>query len=571
MDKNEISIILEEIGTLLELKGENPFKVRAYYNGARTVEMLEEDLNQLIKENRLQEVKGVGKALVEKITELVTTGKLAFYDELKESTPPGLLEMLRIPGVGPKKISVLYKDLGIKAVDELEDACLQNRLVSIKGFGEKTQKKILEGIENYKNYKNQFLISTGLNYGTYIYEQLKELPQVQRISLAGSIRRFKEVIKDIDLIVSCEENNIDYIMDYFTNLEGVARVTGRGITKCSITLDVGMNVDMRIVNDEAFPNALQHFTGSKEHNTALRHRGKQMGYKINEYGLFNGEEKVYVGSEEDIYNILKLQYIPPEIRENNGEIEAAELNDIPKLVDLDLIKGVFHVHSNYSDGKNTIEELVKAAIDKGFKYIGISDHSKSAIYAGGLKEQDIVRQHEEINNLRVKYSNITILKGIESDILLDGSLDYDENTLESFDYVIGSIHSSFNIDGDLMTERMLRAIKNKHLKILGHVTGRLLLSRNGYGLDLKKIINACAENKVAIEINSNPHRLDLDWRMCRYAKEQGVRLVIEPDAHKIEGLDHIFYGIGVARKGWLEAIDVLNTSDINEVREFFKG
>ncbi|KAB3529788.1 DNA polymerase/3'-5' exonuclease PolX [Alkaliphilus pronyensis] len=571
MNKHDVSIILEEIGTLLELQGENPFKVKAYYNGARIIELLEEDLVELVKENRLHEVKGIGKALEEKITELIETGALEFYDKLKEEIPKELQEILKIQGIGPKKARVLYKDLGIETVEELEEACTQNRLVDIKGFGEKTQNKILEGIKGYNSFRNQFLISTGLSYGNFIHNKLKELPQVQRISLAGSIRRFKEVIKDIDIIVSCLEKDIDYVMDYFTSLEGVLKVTGRGKTKCSITLDMGMNVDMRIVKDSEFPNALQHFTGSKEHNTALRHRAKQMGYKINEYGIFKGDEIVPVKDEGDIYNIVKLEYIPPELRENNGEIEAAELSNIPKLVELSSIRGVFHVHSHFSDGRNSIEELVKAAIDRGFKYIGISDHSKSAIYAGGLKEQDIQRQHSEIEGLRRKYPNIEIFKGIESDILADGSLDYRDDVLETFDYVIASIHSHFNMDSDTMTKRIIKAIKNPYTKILGHATGRLLLSRNAYDLDLKEIIDTCSKYRVAIEINSNPHRLDLDWRMCKYAKEKGVKLVVEPDAHRVEGLDDIFYGIGVARKGWLEAKDILNTYDVEDIKSYFSS
>lgn len=568
MDKNKICGILEEIGILLELKGENPFKVRAYYNGARIIELLEEDIQQLVEERRLHEVEGIGKALEEKIIELVETGDLEYYSMLKAEFPEGLLELLKIQGLGPKKVKVLYDQLGITSVEELERACLEDRLSNIKGFGEKTTKKILEGIENYKNYSGQYLISTGLAIGGGILEGLKRSSLVKRVSLAGSIRRHKEVIKDIDILASCDDEDRRAVMDLFTSLDGIAEVKEKGNTKSSIRLPIGISVDLRIVNDIEFPNALQHFTGSKEHNTAIRHRAKEMGFKVNEYGIFKGEISLPVKTEEDIYKLLELEYIPPELRENNGEIDAAEKGQLPKLIDISSIKGVFHVHSSYSDGHNSIEELVNKGISKGFKYIGISDHSKSAIYAGGLREDDIKRQHEEIDILREKYKEIKILKGIESDILPDGSLDYSDGILKTFDYVIGSVHSNFNLDIEAMTKRILRAIDNPYLTILGHATGRLLLSRPSYALDLEGVIEACGRNYVAIEINSNPHRLELDWRMCRYAKDRGVVMVIEPDAHRAEGIEDISYGIGVARKGWLEARDVLNSWDLAGVREF---
>ncbi|MBM7614870.1 DNA polymerase/3'-5' exonuclease PolX [Alkaliphilus hydrothermalis] len=570
MDKYEISKIFEEIGMMMELKGENPFKIRAYYNGARTVELMEEDIKVLVEENRLNTIKGIGKALEGKIIELVETGKLEFYDKLKEEIPEGVMEMLKIPGVGPKKIRELYDKLEITSIGELEYACLENRLVDLKGFGEKTQIKILEGIEQIKKYQGKFLISTGLKYGTYLVTQLKELPELSQVSLAGSIRRRKEIIKDIDIIVSCGKNDRDKVMDFFTTIEGVGKVIAKGDTKSSVVLNIGMNVDLRLVEEGEFAYALLHFTGSKEHNTLLRGRAKKMGLKVNEYGIFREEERLPADTEEELYGLLELDYIPPELREGQGEIEMAEKNQLPNLVEHKDVKGIFHVHSQYSDGRNTIEELVKAAIERGFRYIGISDHSKSAAYAGGLREEDVKKQHREIEDLREKYPQITILKGIESDILVDGSLDYEDEVLASFDYVIGSIHSNFNLDEETMTNRILKAVQNKYTTILGHVTGRLLLSRKGYQLDIEEIIQACADNHVAIEINSNPHRLDLDWRLCRYAKEKGVKLVIEPDAHRIEGLDDVMYGVGIARKGWLESEDVINTMEIEEVLERFK-
>ncbi|NLM03814.1 MAG: DNA polymerase/3'-5' exonuclease PolX [Clostridiales bacterium] len=569
MDKKDVSRILNEIGVLLELRGENHFKIRAYFNGARAIETLQEDIQTLVKENRLQEIKGIGKGLQENIIELINTGGLEYYEELKDSVPEGLFEILKIPGLGPKKVKVLYEELDIKTIGELEYACLENRLLSLKGFGNKTQNNILEGIENLKKYRGKHLLSTGINFGNMIVDELKKHEHIIRISLAGSIRRGKEVVKDIDIIASCNDKHRKEIMDYFTSLEHVEKIINSGNTKSSIILTLGINVDLRLVNDMEYPYALHHFTGSKEHNTALRQRAKGMGLKINEYGIFNGDERIDVKDEEKFFSILKLQYIEPELRENMGEIEAAEKGKISKLIELKDIKGVFHNHSNYSDGTNQIEELIQAAIERDFKYIGISDHSQSAFYANGLKEKDIMKQHREIEELRKKYPEIKIYKGIESDILLDGSLDYDDDILSSFDYVIGSIHSNFNLDKSTMTKRLITAIENKYLKILGHMTGRLLLSRKAYDLDIKKAIQACAENNVVIEINSNPHRLDLDWRMCKYAKDLGVKLSIEPDAHRISGIDDIVYGIKTARKGWIEAKDVLNAMDVDYINDFF--
>lgn len=561
MDKYKISMILEEIGKMLELKGDNPFKIRAYYNGARLIENTEEDVEVLVKERRLHEIKGIGKALEAKITELVETGSLAFYETLKKETPEGLFELLKIPGLGPKKIKELYERLEIASVGELEYACLENRLMDLKGFGERTQMNILEGIEDLKKRKGQFLISTALIHGVKILQKLRALPQIEEISLAGSIRRKKEIVKDIDIIASCQQGHEEKIMEQFSRLEEVEKVVAKGPTKTSVVLKVGINIDLRLVEPEAYPHALQHFTGNKDHNTALRHRAKKLGLKVNEYGIYEGDKRILLKDEAEIYETLGLTYIPPELREDRGEIEAAEKSVLPQLVTIEDLKGVFHVHSHYSDGKHSIEELVQRAIERGFQYIGISDHSQTAIYASGLRESEIKRQHEEIDRLSEKYPQIKLLKGIESDILTDGSLDYNDRILASFDYVIGSIHSSFRLGKEAMTQRLLRAIENKYMSILGHVTGRLLLSRKPYELDLERVINACAENQVAIEINSNPHRLDLDWRMVQYAKERGVKLTIEPDAHGIEELDNIYYGVGIARKGWLEAADVINTLD----------
>ncbi|AEF16653.1 PHP domain protein [Thermoanaerobacterium xylanolyticum LX-11] len=568
MDKKTVTDILNEIGLLLELKGENPFKSRAYYNAARTIEVLDDDIEKLIKEDRLKDVKGIGDALNKKLTELITTGRLEYYENLKASIPEGLIEMLKIPGLGPKKIKTLYDKLDIKTVGELEYACIENRLVELPGFGEKTQKKILEGIQFIKQFSGKHLFMDAYLEATSLKQYLVDSGLTIRCEIAGSLRRRKETVKDIDILATCD--NPEKLMDVFTKYEGIRDIVAKGETKTSVILKSGINVDLRVVKDEEFPYALHHFTGSKEHNTAMRHRAKQMGIKMNEYGLFKDDLLVKCYDEDDIFKSLALQYIPPELRENMGEIEAAEKGLLPILIDEKDIKGVFHVHTIYSDGANTISEMVNAARDCGYKIIGITDHSKSAFYANGLKEEDVLRQLDEIDELNNKYSDIKILKGIESDILKDGSLDYDEDILRRLDFVIASVHSNFKMTKDDMTERIIKAIKNKYTKIIGHLTGRLLLARDGYDIDVYKIIDSVAEYGKIIEINASPYRLDLDWRYIKYAKEKGVKFAICPDAHRIEGLDDMKYGIGIARKGWLEAKDVINTYEYDELKKVLK-
>jgi len=568
MDKKTVIDILNEIGLLLELKGENPFKIRAYYNAARALETLDEDIEVLVKNNKLKEVKGIGEAINKKITELINTGRLEYYENLKASIPEGLIEMIKIPGLGPKKIKTLYDKLDIKNIGELEYACLENRLVELPGFGEKTQKKILEGIKFVKRFSNQHLFSEACLEANLLKQYLLKTGRVIRCEIAGSIRRKKEIVKDIDILATT--NDPQKLMERFVEYDKTRDVIAKGDTKTSITLESGINADLRVVKDKEYPYALHHFTGSKEHNTAMRQRAKRMGFKMNEYGLFKGDTLIKCQDEEEIFRKLNLSYIPPEIRENMGEIEAAEKGEIPVLVEEKDIKGIFHVHTNYSDGANTLTEMVNGARELGYKYIGITDHSKSARYAHGLKEEDILRQFDEIDRFNEKYTDIKILKGIESDILKDGSLDYEEDLLKQFDFVIASVHSNFKMSKEEMTERIIKAVKNEYTTILGHVTGRLLLSRDGYDLDVYRVIDACVEYDKIIEMNSNPHRLDIDWRYIKYAKEKGVKLAICPDAHRVEGLLDVKYGVGIARKGWFEAKDVINTYDVDKVYEIFK-
>lgn len=567
MDKKEISRILEEIGLMLELKGENPFKIKAYVNGARIVELLEGDLKDYIKDGKIEGIKGIGKALSDKIVELYETGRLKYYEELKSSIPSGIFDIMRIPGIGPKKAKTLYEKLDIKSIGELEYACKENRLITLDGFGEKTQEKILKGIQELKKYSGLFLYSYVKPIAEEIKERLMTSSLVTKCEIAGSLRRKKEVVKDIDIIASSREPM--KLMDYFTELEQIEEVISKGETKTSVRLKAGMMMDLRVVEEEQFPYALHHFTGSKEHNTALRHRAKKMGIKINEYGLFRDDELIKCRDEKDFFNVLGLYYIPPELRENMGEIEAAEKGELPGLIEYGDIKGLLHIHTTYSDGSLSVTEMADAAKRMGFSYIGISDHSRSAFYANGLKEDDIKRQIEEIDEYNLRSKDFKILKGIESDILPDGSLDYDEDILSLFDFVIASIHSNMNMSRDKMTDRLINVLKNRYTTILGHMTARILLAREACEMDIYRIIDTAAKKNKIIEINSDPQRLDLDWRYIKYAKERGVKFAINPDAHSIEGLNNIAYGLGIARKGWLEAKDVVNCMNITELRDYF--
>ena len=570
MTKLDVSKILEEIGILLELKGENPFKFRAYHNASVTVEALEEDLDKAIGDGTLAEQKGIGKGLYEKIVELNNTGRLKYYEDLKKEIPAGLLEIIRIPGVGPKKAKALYDELGISTVGELEYACMENRLIGLHGFGEATQAKILKGIEYYRKGMGHHLFNAALKDAERLLTLLEKNKDIKMSSIAGSIRRRKEVIKDIDIVASARHERVGSVMDFFTTLPDVQSIVAKGDTKSSVILNSGINADLRIVSDSEYPFALHYFTGSSEHNTAMRSRAKKFGLKLNEYGLFKGEKSLQCKSEEEIFKALGLTYIPPELREDKGEIEAAEQGKLPELIEPSDIKGIFHVHTTYSDASMTLHEVVKLAQGAGYQYIGISDHSKSAYYAGGLTEEKLRAQHDEIDGLNSKLKNFYIFKGIECEILSDGSLDYSDEILAEFDFVIASVHSRFNMSEEEMTKRIIKAISNPYTTMLGHPTGRLLLSREGYKVDLHKVIDAAAEKGVVIELNAHPYRFDLDWRYCKYAKEHGVKVSINPDAHHMGDLSNVAYGVGIARKGWLTSRDVLNTMTLGEIKKKFR-
>jgi len=569
MDKEEIIKTLKEISVLLELKNENPFKIRAYQNSARTLETSDIELNKDFKIEDLKGIKGIGSHIAEKIKTLIYTGRLKYYEELKESVPPGLVEMLAIPTMGPKKIKYLFDNLGISNIGELEYTCIENRLVDLPNFGKKTQENILKGIEVLKKFKGKFLFAGVIEEAEKIHKKIENFKYVKRASLAGSVRRKKEIVKDIDIVASTD--NPEKVMDFFTTLDEAEDIIAKGDTKSSIRLKSGINVDIRTVEDFQYPYALHHFTGSKEHNTAMRTAAKKDNIKMNEYGLFKNDRLIKCSDEKDIFAFFSMDWIPPELRENFGEIEAAKNRTLPKLIEEKDIKGIFHIHTTYSDGKSSIEQVCEQLIKSGFMYAGISDHSKTASYAGGMKNEDVEQYFKEIDKLNLKFSGFKIFKGIESDILLDGSLDYSNKILSGFDFIIAAIHSSFNLSEEQMTERIIKAIENRFTTMIAHPTGRLLLARDAYKVDIIRVINAAAENNVDIELNASPFRLDLDWRMCKYAKEKGVKIFINPDAHNLKDLYDYRFGVNIARKGWLEKEDVPNTYAAEKIDKYLKS
>ena len=569
MDKSEVAAILEETAVLLELQGENPFRANAYARAGRAIEQLEGNLDDIVKAGTLADIPGIGETLRDKITTLVTTGHLPFYDDLKAKTPPGLMEMLRLPGVGPKKVKVLHDQLGIDDLPKLKAACDEGKIAKIKGFGEKTQKNILEGLAFLDQVGNRVRLDQALTLAEAIVEALRKLPGIKRMELCGSVRRRKETIKDIDILVSADKAGP--IMDAFVALPMVKKVIGHGPTKSSITVEgidhhthhVLINADLRVVSDKQFPFALNYFTGSKEHNIRLRQRSIDYGYRLNEYDL-TGYKKP-IKDEADIYKALDLEYVPPEMREDTGEIAAAAAGKLPELLELSDIQGVFHNHSTWSDGAATLEQMADAARKLGYKYFGIADHSQSLNVANGLSVERVYQQQKEIDKLNATFKGFRIFKGTECDILGDGTLDYDEEVLASYDYVVASVHTLFNQPLAEMTARIIKAIKHPRVTMLGHATGRLLLRRDAYKVDLDAVLHAAAKAGTMIEINANPMRLDLDWIHCKRAKALGVKLVINPDAHSTDDLALTRYGVDVARRGWLEKKDVFNTLTLAQV------
>ncbi len=578
LSNKDVAIILNEIGTFLELKGDNPFKIRAYYNGARTISRISVDLKNLIKSGELEKIKGIGQALTKKIEKLVTTGSLQYYEDLKASIPSGLRDILRIPGLGAKKVRKLWQDLDIITLGELEYACNENRLVTLEGFGLKTQEKVLEGINFLKKYANRFLLNYALDEANKIVSILESHPEVKRISVAGSVRRKREIIKNIDIVADVDLKDRTEVLQFLsesTYTDSTLFSTKVPLTvnqnHTSIKSEIGMNVDIYFASSEEYPFIFRYYTGSKEHNQVLQKFAEEEGFILTEKNLFHGNDEILCSFEEEIYSTLGLSYIPPELRENGDEIELAEKNQIRDLITEKDLKGCFHNHTVYSDGSATISEMVKKSQELGFEYLGISDHSQSAFYANGLSIERIREQWHEINELNEKLDNFTIFESVESDILVDGSLDYPDDILKEFDFVVASVHSHFKLSLEEQTARILKAINHPSVKILGHPTGRLLLSRDSYKVDMERLIREAAKLNITIEINSNPHRLDLDWRWGKLAREVNLKVAINPDAHSLNGLNDIIYGVFIARKAGIPKENILNTWTVDKLIEFFKS
>lgn len=568
MDATQVAEVLNQIATLLELKGENPFKSRAYVNAARLLEGLTEPLDQVIREGRLGELSGIGDALQKKITDLATTGKLAYYDELKATTPPGLLAMLEIPGLGPKKIRAMHEQLELETVDQLEAACRDGRVAALKGFGEKTAHNICEGIARRRSYASRHLLGDVLAQAEVLLERLRSHPDVIRCATAGSLRRRKEVVGDLDFLASSKSPQA--VIEAFATQPGLLRVIAQGETKASVLLENGIQADLRVVSDAEYPFALLYFTGSKEHNIVMRQRAIDQGLRLNEYGLFRSEEetrdpklRVPCRTEEEVFQALGLHPIPPELREDSGEFEVAAREPLPRLIAWSDLKGSLHNHSNWSDGRMTLEQIVKAMSELGLSYWAITDHSRASFQANGLDPARLRAQIREVKAINRRLADegvdFRLLTGTEVDILAEGKLDFPDDLLAELDVVVASAHQRLAIDEARNTERIIRAAQNRYVHMLGHLTGRLLLEREPQPVNVRAVIEACAESGTWIELNAAPDRLDMDWRHWPYARRRGVKCVINCDAHRFEHAGYLRLGADVARKGWLTRSDVINT------------
>jgi DNA polymerase (family 10) len=573
MTRENLAEVLEEIALLLELKDENPFKVRAYRHGADTVRNYDGDIVQLAIENQLTGIKGLGEALREKLHELASTGSLKFHQDLLAEFPAGLTELFDLQGLGPKKVKILHQSLGIASIADLKTACADSKVAALPGFGEKTQTKILEAIALHETFAGTFLLGDVTPLVSEILETLRLHPEISRVAVAGSYRRSKETVHDLDFLVATKEGAL--VCEDFTTLPQVESIIVCGETKASVRLKTGIQCDLRAVSNAQFPFALQYFTGSKEHNVALRSLALKQGLSLNEYGFTpapdsNSEVPSGIYEEKDIYHALGLDYIEPELRENRGELEAAAHHQLPRLVQLDNLRGTFHNHTTESDGTSTLGEMAEEAMELGLQYLGIADHSKSMVIANGLDSDRLLKQVETIRQLNSTFTHFRLFAGSEVDIHKDGSLDFDDSILAQLDYCVASVHNIFNLPEEEMTHRICRAMENEHVTMLGHLTGRLLLKREGYAVNHAAIIDCAAETRTIIELNCNPWRLDMDWRWWKRARDKGVLCSINPDAHSTMGLHFLGIGVRIARKGWLRKKDVFNTRSAADVENFLK-
>jgi DNA polymerase (family 10) len=574
--KDQTADLLESIARLLELKGENLFKIRAYTHAARALETFTGDLSKLAAEGRLGEIPGIGKAIAEKLGEWFATGRLEYYEQLKAEFPTGLFELFELQGLGPKKIKALWEQLGVTSVAELQAACNDGRVEGLPGFGKKTADNILAAVEARARFAGRFRIGDIAGDAERMLGDLRELPEVLQASLAGSYRRRKEVVGDLDFIVAT--NHPEQVSRFFVEHAMVENILANGATKSAVRFKSGIQADLRVVKTAEYPFAINYFTGSKEHNIGLRSRALARGWTLNEYRLetvANVEGKKArkpaqpippIYEERDLYRALDLDYIEPELREDRGEFEAAENHTLPDLIEVENLRGTFHNHTTASDGRSSLAEMADAARELGLQYLGIADHSKSSFQAHGLDAERLLAQVEEIRQLNAGFGgHFRLFAGTECDVLKDGSLDFPDEVLSQLDYVVASVHAAFTLPEAEMTKRIIRAISNPHVTMLGHLTGRLLLSREPYQVDVPAVIEAAAATGTIIELNASPWRLDMDWRWWPLAKEKGVRCSINPDAHHTDQLQNLWHGVGAARKGWLTRRDVVNCLPLGKI------
>jgi DNA polymerase (family 10) len=560
LENKTIADIFTEIADILDIQGENPFRIRSYRNAARTIEDMSQSLEALVKAgNNLEELPGIGKSISEKIREILSTGKCRSLEELRSQVPAGLTELLKLEGLGPKKVKVLFEELEVDSVDRLEKAARAGRLRNLPGMGLKTEEKILKSVEHYRSGMGRFKLSVGFQYAEALLKHLNGAPGLKRLDPAGSFRRRRETIGDLDILAICSKGC--QVMDRFTGYGDVAEVLAKGETKSSVRLNCGLQVDLRVLEEESFGAALHYFTGSKAHNVTIRERAKEMGLKVNEYGVFRAkdEKRVSGAEEEEVFKAVGLPLIPPELREDRGEIQAAEKGKLPRLIELADIRGDLQMHTTASDGKNSILEMAHKAKEMGYAYIAVTDHSKAVRVAGGLDEKQLAKHLKEIEKANRQISGFRILKGVEVDILADGTLDLKDDILEECEVVLASVHSRFNMEEGEMTRRVIKAIKNPNVKILAHPTGRLILEREPFKINLKEVIQAAIDHGVAVEINAYPDRLDLKDVDARTARDMGAKLAINTDAHSTLQLELMKFGVFTARRGWVEARDVINT------------
>ncbi|MCM8782773.1 MAG: DNA polymerase/3'-5' exonuclease PolX [Candidatus Omnitrophica bacterium] len=568
MKNLEIAQIFRDIAKILEIKGDNPFRIRAYEKAAQNIESLNQDIEEILKRNSLQDIPGIGKDLEEKIKEIVSTGTLKTYLDLKKSVPEGLLELLNIPSVGPKTAKLLYEKLKIKNIEDLQKAIEQNKLKGIFGIREKTIANIQKGIEILKRGKERIPLAQALQIAQSFIHPIKQLPEVKMVSYAGSLRRQKETVRDIDILVISDRPQ--RVMDTFTGLSIVKEVLAKGETKAAVRTHEDVQVDCRVVEERSFGAALMYFTGSKNFNIKLRKLAIQKGFKINEYGVFKNEKFIAGRTEEEIFKLLNMDYIPPELREDAGEVELALKFSLPLLVEPTQIRGDLHVHSKWSDGGNSIEEIASFCMKKNYSYVAVTDHSQTLKVASGLGTKELQAKKQEIERLNKKFKNFRIFYGTEVDIDSEGNLDYKDAILKEFDIVIAAIHTGFKQTKEKLTNRIIRACENKYVHIIAHPTGRLWGVREPYEIDFEKVLRICRDTNTALEINAFPHRLDLNATYVRAAKEAGVRLAIGTDAHSLEQLDNLYLGVAIARRGWLEKKDLLNILDIEGLLKIIK-